>query len=343
MPETSEERLEKIALNYFDHIERQIQLVATKATILLAAAALVLGVYIKYATDNDIFPVATATKTAVFLFFLSGGLLLWGLLAALIAIWPRTTVDKPSALFYGWVATVDENTFRTRFKTLENPEDLYEELLERIRGKAVWLLRMYRWLRVSLFCLIAGSTSSVLIIAFLGDQLGVKKKSPAVQEEAMAQVEIVLEDMRVANDVVGRRKITVDCGQGDEQLIGKFRAGEFEKLEESTIESQLNKVFVSFKKHADNRNLYGLIIVGSADKRHLSRELQKIAGTNDRLAQMRAASVKKQLELQLEKQQSIKPQLIMSLNPELARVRLVANGKRFDAERSVQVCAAWEN
>ncbi|MGD9658350.1 MAG: hypothetical protein AB7U61_12080 [Methylocystis sp.] len=106
------------------------------------------------------------------------------------------------------------------------------------------------------------------------------------------------------------------------------------------VKGWVGNILDVLKTRAQGRELHGLIFIGSADKR-------KYSGTNAVLAQQRAKAVETEFkrkydELQHENNLNYpRPRLWLSLNPELPHVRLVVDGKKFDAVRAVQVCAIW--
>jgi Family of unknown function (DUF5706) len=353
-PDDPKKRLEKVAYDYFDHVERQINLAVTKSSLLVAAAALAGGIFVKFVTDHrgllvDYFPIFLASA--------AGLLLLAGLLCALVSIWPRFTPaeDAHGALFFGAVAQDKLDDFKKKFGELGDHENLYNELLSQIWGKSNWLARMYRWASYSILCLGAGTVLVALAILLLGRTAGPDTGKPG---DTVLQMQISLDGLI---DSSQRKAVKLDCGMPtkedgkktakqdakEEYLIETFETGKAvlgtkkkDGSKSRSIDAQVDDALGKLKEDAKGRRLQGILLVGSADK--------TVPGegrpTNDQLAKQRSDAVKEILNNRKADLDQLKltSKMIVSLNPEVPIARLIVEDKIFDAMRAVRICAIWE-
>ena len=207
------EAAQKIALMHFDHVERQIQLAATKAALMVTADALILTAYLKVVNDYQVFDHPIDIWT--WLFGLGGILLLVGLCTALLAVWPKIRTDGDAQpLFYGWIATAGRSSYVDTFRERDKSQQLGEDVLLQIHGKSQWLAFMFQCTRVSITCIIAS------IILCAPTLLSSRNKG----EESSIEFEI-LSPLLVFLVVRGARKKGEDrCGrQGRLQGQGRKR------------------------------------------------------------------------------------------------------------------------
>jgi hypothetical protein len=161
-----------VAATYFEHVERQIALAATKAQLLIASISILITTYVRIIVDLKFFPkVSNAAANGVlseycsWIFVLAGVLLLLGLIAALSATVPRitigTTIDKLRDTmlasvkeghdekksikdlihFYDHDANISLDEYVEAAKS-QTPEELERNLHTQTWGKSVWLRRI---------------------------------------------------------------------------------------------------------------------------------------------------------------------------------------------------------
>lgn len=158
-----------VALTYFDHVERQIALAVTKASLLVAASALIVAAFVRAIIDIKIFVILDVGWIVLFAF--GGALLLIGFTCALIAVVPHKTSGEPNALYYGWISVVSFEDYRAQFENEDRAASLDENLLRQVYGKSRWLRRMFVWTSWSIWCTILGTWFCVFVLASNGERL----------------------------------------------------------------------------------------------------------------------------------------------------------------------------
>jgi outer membrane protein OmpA-like peptidoglycan-associated protein len=342
-PDDPKKRLEKAAFNYFDHVERQINLAVTKSSLLVATAALAGGIFVRFATEHRGLLV---DRLSLVLVALTGALLLSGLLFALASIWPRFTPAKNAygPMFFGSVAQDELDDFKKKFGELGNQQALYDEVLSQIWGKSKWLKQMYKRAAWSILCLGAGTVFATFAILSLD-----RAEAPVTRKtaETVLQMEISLDGLIV--DSSRRKAVELDCGKKppEKYLIGTFAPGkdflqdkDENGIRQRSIDKQVEDALSKMKDDAKGRKLQGILLVGSADK----TIPQEGHPTNDQLAERRSNAVKKILDERKADLDELKltSRMIVSFSPELPIARLIVEKKTFDAMRGVRICAIWE-
>jgi hypothetical protein len=157
------QRAQAVALTHFEHVERQVQLAATKASLIVAAVALMLNAYVKVANDYEIF--FNLDIVAGRWFMLGGVLLIVGLIAALLAVFPKTWSRSPyvKVLYYASVAATPEQRYIDVFYR-KTDAALDEELLREVYGKSRWLRCMFFLTSLSIGAIVLGIAICVLVL-----------------------------------------------------------------------------------------------------------------------------------------------------------------------------------
>lgn len=173
-----------VALSYFDHVERQIQLAVTKASFLVAAVSILLTAYLRVVVDLRFFSslesaafrgviseVAYRASTATFL--ICGLCLVSALVCAILGTLPKVLPNRKgrpddhevgnNVLFYGFIATLTPTQFYEAFK-LERHEQLQRDLLLQACGKARWLRHMYKWLNSASLLTVAALVAGAAVL-----------------------------------------------------------------------------------------------------------------------------------------------------------------------------------
>jgi hypothetical protein len=158
------ERAQTIALTHFEHVERQVQLAATKASLIVAADALMLNAYLKAITDYEVFMALSGIPLRWF--SLGGGFLVVGFVAALLAVFPKTWggggIDN--VLFYGSIARSNEQVYINSFWSNARAGKLDDALLLQIHGKSGWLKKMFMLTSISIISIIAGTCICAVVL-----------------------------------------------------------------------------------------------------------------------------------------------------------------------------------
>jgi hypothetical protein len=173
-----------VALSYFEHVERQIQLAVTKASFLVAALSILLTAYLRAVVDlrffgslesavrkGDIGEAAYHASTATFM--LCGVFLVSALVCAILGTLPKVLPNRRggpddhaignNVLFYGFIATLTPTKFYEAFK-LERHEQLERDLLLQACGKAKWLRHMYKWLNAASLLTVAALVGGAVVL-----------------------------------------------------------------------------------------------------------------------------------------------------------------------------------
>jgi hypothetical protein len=158
------ERAQTIALAHFEHVERQVQLAATKASLIVAADALMLNAYLKVITDYEVF--TALGRIPLRWFSLGGGLLVVGFVTALLAVFPKTWggggIDN--VLFYGSIARSNQQVYINSFWSNACAGKLDDALLLQIHGKSGWLRKMFMLTSISIISIIAGTCICAVVL-----------------------------------------------------------------------------------------------------------------------------------------------------------------------------------
>jgi hypothetical protein len=177
----------QVAVTHFEHVERQVALAATKASLLVAASALIIGAFLRAITDFRIFETLGWNDRWSIAFAAGGLLLVLGFLLALIAIIPKSKAEEPNALYYGWIGSASLEQYRRQFLSEDAGKKLDENLLRQIWGKSKWLKRMFRFTLYSIWCTIIGALLCLLVLVVNAPRLPeLGAKTPASQHEAPA-------------------------------------------------------------------------------------------------------------------------------------------------------------
>jgi hypothetical protein len=149
-----------VALSVFEHVEDQINRTDTKAQVVLAADALLLG---WLGTQNptamrallDGHGSTLVRVTALPLALVFAGLFL-SLMCGLLVIWPRTGGSGSSSLVYfGGIARRSEGEFVSTFLR-QSPGEVAQQVLADVHATARIAQRKFRWVSLSVaFLLVA--------------------------------------------------------------------------------------------------------------------------------------------------------------------------------------------
>lgn len=183
----AEDLFDKVTVTYFDQIERQIQLAATKAALLVTADSLLLTVYVRITDRFQIFSSQAIPGEYKIIFSLAGALLIGALVAALLAIMPRLRPPRQESVFYYWsVAGMEETAYAAKLQQLQsNSNELTKELAFRIHGKARWLKQTFIRIKISIWLAITGAFACSLVFAvMIGKTGGIVQKPPIVDGSA---------------------------------------------------------------------------------------------------------------------------------------------------------------
>ena len=163
-----DDRTAEVALSLFEHVEDQINRTDTKAQVVLAADAILLGWFSTLGPNlagrllaADAPPAARATSAMVVLVFLAVFL---SLAFGLLVIWPRNATPRGSSLVYfGSIARRGEREFVTAFMRQSRAE-VTESLLLGVHATARIARRKFRWVGLSVAFLLLG----LALLAALG-------------------------------------------------------------------------------------------------------------------------------------------------------------------------------
>jgi hypothetical protein len=156
-----------VALMHFDHVEKQVALAVTKAALLVAASAFIVGAYVRVMVVLHIFEALGPTDLSTILFIIGGAFLMIGFTCALVAVFPkRGRGDLANALYYGWVSSVLFDEYKTQFQKNDAEDELDENMLRQIWSKSNWLDRMFWYTAASIWCIIIGSWFCIVALAF---------------------------------------------------------------------------------------------------------------------------------------------------------------------------------
>jgi|SRR5450631_2932907 hypothetical protein len=157
----------KLALSYFDHVEKQVSLATTTSQITVAATALLIGVYINVVKDHAWTGNTLFTVLGLIL-ALSGICLGIGFVLALLAAFPNLRTgwaekdDIRSVFYFRTVADMSLPSYIAEFVAKDKASSFDVELLNQIYGKSIWLKKMFRRVQRSIMFIVVGT---VLILA----------------------------------------------------------------------------------------------------------------------------------------------------------------------------------
>jgi Family of unknown function (DUF5706) len=175
------DRGQAVALMHFEHVERQVALAVTKASLLVAASAFIVGAYVKVVTDLRIFAILGWADLSTILFVFGGALLMTGFTCALVAAFPRRGPrGERNPLYYGWIAAVDFEVYQEIFQKEEREHELDKNMLRQIWDKSRWLDRMFWYTAISIWFILLGSWVCLIALAFGSNHL------PIVESQAPA-------------------------------------------------------------------------------------------------------------------------------------------------------------
>jgi hypothetical protein len=169
---SAEERL-KLALGYFEHVEKQVGLAATTAQIIVAASALLITAYVQVFKGYDW---TTATwGPGLECVVVVGGLCLGvGIVLALIAAFPNMRPywsrkgDLDSVFYFQTVAAFPhDHEYIAEFRRIGNKGEFEAGLLRQIWGKSVWLRRMFKRIQIAIGFLVAGTCLGIAVSVFV--------------------------------------------------------------------------------------------------------------------------------------------------------------------------------
>jgi hypothetical protein len=167
-----EERL-KLALGYFEHVEKQVGLAATTAQIIVAASALLITAYVNVFKGYD----WTTAKWGAILecAVVVGGLCLGvGIVLALVAAFPNMRPywsikgDLDSVFYFRTVAAFSyDHEYIAEFRRISGKGEFEAALLRQVWGKSVWLRRMFRRIQIAIGFLVAGTCLGIAVSVFV--------------------------------------------------------------------------------------------------------------------------------------------------------------------------------
>jgi hypothetical protein len=126
--------------------------------------------------------------------------------------------------------------------------------------------------------------------------------------------------------------------------VKTFKLGKNDELEDQIDpKDKLDAILDAIERGTKERELQGIVFIGSADRLGLGKASREQYGTNSILARKRAEFIRKRFNDRLAlRKDGLQPHWILLLNPDVPRVRLtIDDGKQFDALRAVQICVAW--
>jgi len=189
---------------------------------------------------------------------------------------------------------------------------------------------------ISVACLIVGSVAFGLLE--LADSFQ-KPSSPIVSQPQPTP------DIGFQLDLAAHG-IPLDCGEGVQQIVTFKTEGQTnfdnDKYEGSR---QLDRVLAALKDSArtQGRRLFGLVLVGSADKEVVKPTLKSTYADNHDISKKRVEWVRANLSAKLAALNPLgfNPPEIISVNPQLPTVRLVSPTNDVQLVKAVAVCALW--
>ena len=220
--------------------------------------------------------------------------------------------------------------------------------------------------------LIARSATSLLTIGSLsiGSIVTVKELTLLhidrleLNTRAPGEESTQIQDISVSIQSPGDRAVSFDCGGADpktanDMRIGPFPIGMASRQDNVSHNPEINHEFdvrdASFdavtqriKGFLATRNLLGLILIGSFDKRTLKPDLKEKYGENAGLAMARAEWVKRKLFEILGSKGNVVTMVSGPRNAEITPIgrSLLIEQKNSASlgadDRTVQVCAMWE-
>ncbi len=146
--------------NYLDHLEKQVELANTKASLLLATVAIVITAAAQYFSDHSNWLTISHT-----LAYVSFGLLGISLILLLIIVFPaknNRNKNYDSLFYYASVLKHDHLAVDYRNLTYEEAIGNFEKA---IKGKASWLKNKFFCIQLAILFL--GSSIIIMTLAFL--------------------------------------------------------------------------------------------------------------------------------------------------------------------------------
>lgn len=161
------DRGQAVALMHFDHVEKQVALAVTKAALLVAASAFIVGAYVRVVVDVHIFDIfVSSAPFSTVLFVIGGVFLMLGFTCALVAVFPkRGRGEQRNALYYGWVSSALFDEYAKQFQKEDRDNELDMNLLRQIWSKSKWLDRMFWYTATSIWCILIGSWFCIVSLA----------------------------------------------------------------------------------------------------------------------------------------------------------------------------------
>jgi Family of unknown function (DUF5706) len=161
------DRGQAVALMHFDHIERQVALAVTKASLLVAASAFIVGAYIRVVVDFRIFSFLGSADLSKAVLVVGGACLMLGFTCALVAVFPkRGSGAERNALYYGWISSVVLDDYQEQFQREDRDNELDRNMLRQIWAKSLWLDRMFWYTSASIWFIVLGSWLCIVALAF---------------------------------------------------------------------------------------------------------------------------------------------------------------------------------
>ena len=159
---------EKIGLELFNHIEGQVEFGDTKAALLVAADAILIGAYLSVVGEFGL--TQRISRISVAIIILASLIIMIAYSLSLWTIIPNPKHGKiNSLLLYSYIATFDNpEDFVREFLDVEEDE-LRNEILRDVYGKSKWAHRKFTLLRWAV--LLTGTSVVLVIIALLLETL----------------------------------------------------------------------------------------------------------------------------------------------------------------------------
>jgi hypothetical protein len=169
--ELRKDALDLAVVNY-GHIEQQATLAATKASLLVAAQALLGATYVGVAKDFGIFFYYKGSLLGL-AFGAAGAFILISFILSLYAIFPKSKADNDAdLLFFASIKdnfTSSEDYVKAYFGATR--AELDRQLLENIHGKACWLRRNFGLIRASILMTFLGASLAACSVALMSPGL----------------------------------------------------------------------------------------------------------------------------------------------------------------------------
>ena len=152
----------ELAVELFNHIETQLALGESRASVLLAANALLAAAYATVVKDQGLIAAAhgvwaSILGVAAIALALSLVLSLWAIFPATHATWFKKP-DSEDLFFFAYIATLESSEYTSRYKKAKKDE-IDESILKSIHGKSIKAREKF----TVLFC---AAISTVLSLAF---------------------------------------------------------------------------------------------------------------------------------------------------------------------------------